>query len=115
MRGNISLLWKASACCPARNSPISRTKSPLTTAARGERSLLHLDPARADDLGPPARVLFQEAREFLGSEIRRLGALRGELFPDIGSRERPDDVLAQGVDGFLRRPLGEREPEPVGD
>src|SRR2546430_2113911 len=80
-----------------------------------KRSRLHLDSARADEPGPPARFLLEEPREFAGSEARRLGSLRGELFPDVGSCERPDDVLAQGVDGFFRRPLGEREPEPVGD
>src|SRR5712691_2903609 len=80
-----------------------------------KRSRLHLDAARADELGPPARFFLEEPGEFAGSEVRRLGPLRGELLPDVGSRERPDDVLAQGVDGFPRRALWEREPEPVGD
>src|SRR5438046_7636483 len=80
-----------------------------------ERSGLHLDAARAYELGPPARFLLEEPGEFYGGEARRLGSLRGKLFPDVGSRERPDDVLAQGVDGFFRRPLGKGEPEPVSD
>src|SRR5436853_7925075 len=80
-----------------------------------KRSLLQLDAARADELGPPACVFLEEQGEFAGGEIRRLGPLRGELLPDVGSRERPEDVLAQSVDGFPRCALGEREPEPVGD
>src|SRR5438034_6730922 len=124
-------LWYSAANAPARAaSPTPMNPTPMNFGARcrmiaspvvdcvslaRERSRLHLDAARADELGPPARVFLEEPGEFCGSEARRLGSLRGELFPDVGSRERPDDVLAQGVDGFLRRPLGEREPEPVGD
>jgi len=34
-----------------------------------------------------------------------------QAFPSRRRRERPEDVLAQSVDGFLRCALGEREPE----
>src|SRR5260370_19742512 len=93
------------------------TASPLVdcVSLARERSRLHLDAARADELGPSARFFPEEPGEVAGSETGRLGTLRGELLPDVGSRERPDDVLAQGFDGLLRRPLRERESEPVGD
>src|SRR5690242_21404479 len=87
----------------------------IRLGTRGGCLLLHPDPARAYERGPPAGVLLQEASEFLGGEVRGFGALGRELLPNLGSRKRAHNVVVQHMDRFLRRALWKRKPEPVGD
>src|SRR5437667_11267277 len=114
----LTVIWYSAANAPARAaSPNAMNPTPMNFRARcrmissplvdcvslaRKRSRLHLDAARADELGPPACVFLEEPGEFAGSEAGRLGRLRGELLPAVGRRERPEDVLAQSVAGLLR-------------
>src|SRR5258706_15634380 len=70
----------SSLACTGRPRPACAGRAAILASERAvrcrsaRRLLLHPDAARPDQRGPPARVLVQEAREFLRGEVRRLGA-----------------------------------------